>query len=192
MLGENGVADALDSVREQGLTDFTGITATGEAAALKQVLSSGRIDTAQVYYNLLNPSAGRAVPDGWSSENYGQLMDTCSEHGVGVLTIRAFAAGIIPTDVRHCREGAIGNRGSLRDDEARMRAVTQLLTDDMGTRAEIAVRYVRMNKKVSGTLVGIAKPDHLEQVIRAQELGPLPEVLKLQLDRLADTDFGEL
>ena len=192
MLDENGVADALDRVREQGLTDFTGITATGEATAIKRVLGGGRFDTAQVYYNLLNPSAGRSVPDGWSSENYGQLMDTCSEHGVGVLTIRALAAGVIATDIRHGREGAIGIKSSLQADEARMRVVTQLLTDHMGTRAEIAIRYVLMNTKVSGTLVGIAELEHLEQAIRAQELGPLPDALKQQLDHLVDTDFGAL
>ena len=54
----DGVLDALDKIRAEGLTDFIGFTALGDANACRAVVESGRVDTAQVYYNLINPSAG--------------------------------------------------------------------------------------------------------------------------------------
>jgi len=192
LLDENGMADALDMVREQGLTDFTGITATGEIDAIQKVAASERFDTAQVYYNLLNPSAGRPVPSAWSSDDYRQLIDECVEHGVGVLAFRLLAAGIIGSDVRHGRENPVGTRGDLAADEVRMRAVTPLLSDDLGSRGVVGIRYALSNPGVSGALVGIADLDQLEEAIHASELGPLPDSLMAELDRLADTDFGTL
>ena len=34
-----------------------GLTAAGDMKAVLQVVDSGRFDTAQVYYNMINPSA---------------------------------------------------------------------------------------------------------------------------------------
>ena len=64
ILGKNGVADGLDRLREKGLIRHMGITAIGEAASVCEVIRSRRFDSAQVYYNLLNPSAGRSMPEG--------------------------------------------------------------------------------------------------------------------------------
>ena len=41
---------------------YYGMTAVGDTAALREVIDSGALYTAQVCYNLLNPSAGRPVP----------------------------------------------------------------------------------------------------------------------------------
>ena len=59
VLRANGAADALERMREEGLTRYIGFTALGDAASCRQVVDSGRFDAAQVYYNLLNPSAAR-------------------------------------------------------------------------------------------------------------------------------------
>ncbi len=63
ILRDRGAADGLDAMREQGLIRFTGITALGNAACCRQVIESGRFDSAQVYYNLINPSAGQPVAE---------------------------------------------------------------------------------------------------------------------------------
>jgi len=62
ILGKDGVADGLDRLRAKGLIRHMGITAIGETASVCEVIRSGRFDSAQVYYNVLNPSAGRAMP----------------------------------------------------------------------------------------------------------------------------------
>jgi L-galactose dehydrogenase/L-glyceraldehyde 3-phosphate reductase len=60
ILGKNGVADGLDRLREQGLIRHAGITAIGDAACVCEVIRSRRFDSAQVYYNLLNPALSRS------------------------------------------------------------------------------------------------------------------------------------
>ena len=62
ILDKNGVADGLERLREKGLIRHMGITAIGETASVCEVIRSKRFDSAQVYYNLLNPSAGRSMP----------------------------------------------------------------------------------------------------------------------------------
>lgn len=192
ILGKNGVADAMVNIKDQGLIDFMGITATGETDPIEQVVRSDRFDAAQVYYNLLNPSAGCSVPAGWSSDDYNRLIETCVEHGVGVLAFRVMAAGIIGTDVRHGRENPVGMFGDLAADEVRMKAVEPLFGETNGTRGEIGIRYALGHPGVSGALIGIAEPSQLEEAVHAVELGPLPDSLLNELNHLVDTDFGNL
>ena len=63
VLGE--VVPAFERLREQGKTRFYGITAVGDTPALHQVVDARAFDTAQVSYNLLNPSAGTTVASGY-------------------------------------------------------------------------------------------------------------------------------
>lgn len=60
VLRAGGVLEAMERLRAQGLCDHIGITALGEASAVIDVIESDRVASAQVYYNLLNASAGTA------------------------------------------------------------------------------------------------------------------------------------
>ncbi|MDA1258377.1 MAG: aldo/keto reductase [Chloroflexi bacterium] len=192
VLGTDGVAEGLERLVDQGLTRFIGFTATGERSALHKVIESERFHSAQVYYNLLNPSAGRAVPADWSSYDFGNLIDKCAAHGVAVMNIRVLAAGVIATDVRHGRESPVAPGGDVAADEARTKLIVEALGDSQGTRAQLAVRYALSNPNVSGVLVGMAELDHLEQALGAQELGPLPDDVLDAIHALVATDFGRL
>src|SRR4029079_7542270 len=48
---------AFERLRQQGKIGFIGMTAVGDTAALHQVIDAGVFDSAQVVYNMLNPSA---------------------------------------------------------------------------------------------------------------------------------------
>jgi aryl-alcohol dehydrogenase-like predicted oxidoreductase len=50
------VVPAFERVRQQGKTRFLGLTAIGDTAALHQVIDA-RVDSAQMVYNMLNPSS---------------------------------------------------------------------------------------------------------------------------------------
>jgi L-galactose dehydrogenase/L-glyceraldehyde 3-phosphate reductase len=52
------VVPTLERVHRQGKTRFLGLTAIGDTGALRQVIETGVLDSAQVVYNMLNPSAG--------------------------------------------------------------------------------------------------------------------------------------
>ena len=62
---------------KQGLTRLIGITALGETAACREVIASGRFDSAQVYYNMLNPSAGQDMPPAWQGHDFRGLIAAC-------------------------------------------------------------------------------------------------------------------
>ena len=58
------VAPAMENLKRQGKIRFAGITALGETALLHRVVDSKAFDTAQICFNLLNPSAAGPVPAG--------------------------------------------------------------------------------------------------------------------------------
>ncbi len=190
VLGPGGVADALDRVREQGLTRFIGITALGDAGACRAAVASGRFDSAQVYYNLLNPSAGQTMPPAWHGQNFGGLIAACREHGVAVMNIRVLAAGVIATDQRHGRENPITDDADLATEGARARAVFARLGERYGSRAQTAIRFALANPDLAGVLVGMAEPAHLEQALAAAAMGPLPAPALAELRDLYAQDFG--
>jgi len=70
------VVPAFERLRQQGKIRFLGITAVGETAALLQVISSRAFDSAQVVYNMLNPSAAEALPPNYPAQDYGRLFDS--------------------------------------------------------------------------------------------------------------------
>ena len=190
MLGKDGVADALDRLVDQGLARHVGISGTGEAEAVRQVIASGRFASAQIYYNLLNPSAGREMPSAWDAYDQQNIIATAAEHDVAVMVIRVFAAGVIPTDIRTGRVGGVVLDNDVAADERRMAAVLPLLKPEHGARAQVAIRYALRNPAASGILGGVAEIEHLSLALEAAEMGPLPDDLLQELDRLADANFA--
>ncbi|HEX5078340.1 MAG TPA: aldo/keto reductase [Geminicoccaceae bacterium] len=174
VLGANGVAATFERLRDHGLFRFTGITALGDAVALRDVIASGRFDSAQVYYNLLNPSAGQHVPAAWAEPNFADVLAACREHGVATMNIRVLAAGVIATDMRHGREMPIVQGFDMRAEEARVRAVFAKLGDRHGTRAQTAIRFALANPDLSCVVVGFAEIAHIEEALAGAEMGPLP------------------
>ena len=86
---------AFERLRQQGKTRFLGITAVGDTAALHQVIDSRAFDSAQVAYNMLNPSAAEALPANYPAQDYGRLFDHTKAAGTGVVGIRVLAGGAL-------------------------------------------------------------------------------------------------
>ena len=190
VLRKGGVADAFDRVREQSLTRFTGITAFGEAAACREVIASGRFDSAQIYYNMLNPSAGQDMPPAWRGHDLHGLIAGCEAQGVAVMNIRVLAAGVLATDQRHGREVPMSDAAPIDTEEARARAVFARLGERYGTRAQTAIRFALANPDISCVLVGMAELAHLEEALAAAEMGPLPDVALRELREVYRSNFG--
>ncbi|MBA7708576.1 hypothetical protein ES703_117478 [subsurface metagenome] len=74
---------------------FLGFTGLGETSALHQVVDSGRFDLVQVYYNLLNPSAGLAMSSRFVGRDFRQLLNLAAAHDMGVVVIRVLAGGAL-------------------------------------------------------------------------------------------------
>jgi L-galactose dehydrogenase/L-glyceraldehyde 3-phosphate reductase len=190
VLGKNGVADSLERLREQGLCRYIGITALGDAACCRQVIESGRFDSAQVYYNLLNPSAGRTLPAAWRGHDFGGLIAACQAHDVAVMNIRVFAAGVLATDVRHGREIPVTDDTDLAAEERRAKAVRAVLGTDYGTPAQTAIRFALAHPGIACVIIGLAELEHLEEALAAADLGPLPAAALAKLEAVYAADFS--
>ena len=192
ILGKNGVADSLERLREKGLIRHMGITAIGETASVCEVIRSGRFDSAQVYYNLLNPSAGRSMPKRWTGQNMTGIIESCRENQVAVMAIRIFAAGVIATDERTGRESILVSDTSLAEEERKTQAVFAAIGTGHGTRAQVALRFVLANPDVSCAIIGSAELHHIDDALEAAAMGPLPPRVLARLDALYETDFGRV
>ena len=192
ILGKNGVADGLDRLREKGLIRQLGITAIGEAASVCEVIRSKRFDSAQVYYNLLNPSAGRSMPKAWTGHDFSGVIGACRANGVAVLAIRIFAAGVIATDERTGRESVLTANTSVAEDERKTKAVFDAIGTGHGTRGQVALRFVLSTPDVSAAIIGSAELHHIDEALQAEKMGPLPPQVLARLDALYESDFGRL
>ena len=174
-----GVIDCFDSLRSEGLFDHVGFTALGDGPTVRAAIASGRFDMAQVYYNMLNPTAGFAPGDrtsaNWSSSDFTGLLDACREHDVGVMNIRIFAAGVLAADERHGREIPITANAEMEAEEARARAVVEALGERGETRSQTAIRFGLSHPAVSTVVFGVAEMAHVHQALAAPGLGPLEE-----------------
>jgi len=189
VLGRNGVADGLDRLREKGLIRYMGITAIGETASVCEVIRSGRFDSAQVYYNLLNPSAGRSMPKAWTGHDFTGVIEACRAHGVAVMAIRIFAAGVIATAERTGRESVLTANTRVAEDERKTRAVFDAIGTGHGTRGQVALRFVLSQPDVSAAIIGSAELHHIDEALQAAEMGPLPPQVLARLEALYESDF---
>src|SRR5690606_30514653 len=77
VLGRNGILAAMKELQSDGLVGHLCLTGIGQPEALRQVVQSGQFETMQVPYHLLNPSAGRAMPETFGETNYGNIIADC-------------------------------------------------------------------------------------------------------------------
>jgi aryl-alcohol dehydrogenase-like predicted oxidoreductase len=178
VLGE--VVEAFRQLQSQGKVRYYGITALGDTAALHEVIDSGAFYTAQVCYNLLNPSAGQPVPAGCPSQDFGRLIDRARAQDVGCIGIRVLAAGALSgVETRHpVAVPSVAPIGTGPDYQSDVRLAQTLgfLTQDghAATLIEAAIRFAWSQAGLSTVLVGYSSVDHLEQALAAVERGALP------------------
>ncbi|MCH8002007.1 MAG: aldo/keto reductase [Proteobacteria bacterium] len=192
VLRQDGVADRLERMRDQGLTRFIGLTALGEAGAVCEAIGSGRFDSAQVYHNMINPSAARGLPAGYSGHDFTGVIEACRAVGAAVMNIRVLAAGVLATDARHGREVVITRGSEIPLEEKRAHAVFDRLGTEYGTRAQTALRFGLANPDVACVIFGLAELSHLEEALGAAEMGPLPQEALDELNTLYAAEFGAL
>ncbi|MGI9385326.1 MAG: aldo/keto reductase [Methyloligellaceae bacterium] len=175
LLGSGGVADAMDKLRAQSLCDWIGMTALGSPKALHQAVDSGRIDVAQVYYNLLNATAVSGAGADWNSTDFDGLLTHCAAQDMGVMGIRILAAGHLAATERHGREIPITANTEDAAEEARARAVFDALGSEHGSAAQTAIRFGLNCPLLSTIEVGIGETWHLDEALKGFEMGPLPQ-----------------
>jgi aryl-alcohol dehydrogenase-like predicted oxidoreductase len=182
------VVPAFERLRQQGKIRFLGMTAVGDTAALQQVIDAGVFDSAQIVYNMLNPSAAADLPPSYPAQDYGRLFDHSRDAGVGVVGIRVLAGGALSGSAeRHPIAGPapepIGSAMNYDADIDRARRLAALVTEGFAASlTEAATRFAISHPAMGTILVGMATPQQFEDALAAVEKGPLPQAA---LDRLA-------
>lgn len=192
------VVPAFERLRQQGKTRFLGLTAVGETKALHQVIDSGAFDSAQVVYNMLNPSAASELPPNYPAQDYGRLFDHTKQASVGVIGIRVLAGGALSGSTeRHPVASPppepIGSAMNYEADVERARRLMPLVKEGFAASlTEAATRFAISQAAIATILVGIATPHQFDEALAAVQKGPLPAAALDRHSKLLQSFSGEL
>ena len=189
IIQRKGVLDSMEKLKSEGRIKNIGITALGNLEPIKEVISTNGFDTAQVYYNLLNPSSAFKKKDQWDDHDFSGIVDQCLKYDMGIMCIRIFAAGYLATDIRHGREISVTQGISEIEQKRRIEKLFELLKNEQGERAQLALRYGLSNQRLSCIVTGLSKIEHLDQIIEAESLGPLDEGIIEKINFLHKSNF---
>lgn len=191
------VVPAFERLRSQGKIRFLGLTGVGDTAALHRVIDAGVFDSAQIVYNMLNPSAAVELPANYPAQDYQRLFDHTRMAGVGVVGIRVLAGGALSGSAeRHPIASPapepIGSAMSYDADIGRARRLMPLVSEGFAASlTEAATRFAISHDAMGTILVGLATPQEFEHSLTAVLKGPLPQAALDRLSALRQGFSGE-
>src|SRR5262245_26795327 len=194
VLASNGVVDGFKAMRERGKVGYFGFSGLGDTKALHELVDSGEFHGFQCYYNLLNPSAGQAVPLGFSAQDYGLILDRAAVRGMGGFVIRVLAAGALTSDPSTgggSSSEPLSPGSDYTLDLQRAEKVKIALGVDGKNLTQAAIRFGLMNQKVSTVLVGFSNTSHVDEAVACSAMPALADEQMTKVKRLWDTDFGK-
>jgi aryl-alcohol dehydrogenase-like predicted oxidoreductase len=186
----DAIVPTLARLVEAGKIGFYGMTALGETTALHDVLDAAMVQTAQVCFNLLNPSAARALPPRFPAHDFGRLLDHAATSRTGVIVIRVLAAGALSgTEARHPiavpTVDPIGSAPDYAVDVRRARLLEALVKEGHASSlVEASLRFALTSPAVSTVLLGYSSLEHLEDAATAVAKGPLSDHALTRLSAL--------
>lgn len=173
------LGQAMQEVVRQGKARFIGITAwDGDRTAMHEIMESGTFDTAQILFNLLNRTAAGEPPSDFDDINQGQSLPVARANDLGVIGIRAHAAGSL-TD-RLDRETAPDTE--VARDHRRAATLADLLQGRYSTLSQAALRFCLDNQDISTVAPGFKTVAEVEESAACSDLPGMDEDLARQLE----------
>ena len=118
-LGPGGAMEGMERLRRAGKVRFFGFAnEDADADAVMALMETGEFHMLNVWYDLLNPTAGLATPDGLDVQHdYGQFLRRAQELGIGTAVIRPLGGGVLTDHAvggggRHALAGGGGSRAT--------------------------------------------------------------------------------
>lgn len=195
VLGRQGVIEGFKEMRDRGKVDYFGFSGLGDANALHELVDSGEFNAFQAYYNLLNPSAGQYVPQGFSAVDYGLIIDRAAAKGMGVSVIRVLAAGALtsnPAAGGGSSPEPLSPGSDYSLDLERAEKIKSVLGISGKELTQLAIRFALMKPEVSTVLVGFSNTAHIDEAVACSGAAGLSQDEMQKLKQLWDTDFGRL
>ena len=184
------ILPTLARLVEQGKARFFGLTALGDTPALLDVIADGRIHTAQVCLNLLNPTAAVDVPAKFPAQDFSRLLTRCRERGIGTIIIRVAAGGALSgVETRHPIASPppepIASGADYATDVRRAQRLQPLVDEGHAeSLVEASLRFAVGSEGVSTVLLGYSSLDQLEYAAKCVAKGPLPAATLARLREL--------
>jgi L-galactose dehydrogenase/L-glyceraldehyde 3-phosphate reductase len=169
------VAETFQQLREGGLTLHLGLTGIGQSEPLREVIRSGMFETVQTPYHLLNPSAGRDVPDEFPETNHGNIIAACARAGMGVLAIRALAGGALAgrPPSPHTLKTPFFTLSLYERDQRRAARIQEALGPGRRLPRE-AIRFVLAHPQVHSALIGFGSMEEIDEAVAAMQCDTAP------------------
>ncbi len=177
----NEAVPVLRRLQQQGKCRFFGITGLGDAPAVRRVLDEGGFATAQMPYNLLNPSGITPLPTGSDMPDLGGRIGHAASIGVGVMAIRILAGGALSGSEARSALGVpkvdpIASGASYAADVAAARRLLPVIeAGHAADLVELALRYAVMPPQIATAIIGTSSIAELDHAVAAVGRGPLPE-----------------
>lgn len=174
----NEAVPALERARAAGKLRFFGLTGLGDAAALRHVLELGGFATAQMPYNLLNPSGIAAAPP--DAPDLGGIIGHAAGLDVGVMAIRILAGGALSGTAARSPLGAqnvepiASGKSYAADVAAAQRFLPLVEAGHAADLVELALRFVIGAPQIATNIVGTASLAELDHAVAAVAKGALP------------------
>ncbi|MEZ6044159.1 MAG: aldo/keto reductase [Planctomycetaceae bacterium] len=177
VLGTHGIAETFEELKASGLVQQIGLTGIGHPDSLAEVVRSGRFATMQVPYHLLNPSAGRNMPDDFAETNYGNIIEECAQQQMGVLAIRVMAGGALADSPPspHTFKTPFFPLALYERDRHRAAQLQNLLRESYSL-PQVAVQFALNHPSIHSALIGFGEPDQVDEALAALNTdSPLPD-----------------
>ncbi len=197
-LRPGGALDGLERLRRAGKTRFLGFAnEDADPDAVKTLLETREFHLLNVWYDLLNPTAGMARPDGLEIQHdYGQFLDRALELGIGTAVIRPLAGGVL-TDhavrggARHQLAGGGLTRNADMYQAMVERAKPFAFLSRPGQRlSDAAYRFILAHPGVTTVLGGFSEVSHLEEAAECVNAPSLSEEDMMRLDMVWRSNVG--
>ncbi|HEY0582424.1 MAG TPA: aldo/keto reductase [Chloroflexota bacterium] len=201
VLGAGGALEALKRLRDQGKVRYFGFACeSAEPDAVKELLDTREFHLINVWFNLLNPTAGVRAPAGLSvGRDYGEIINHAHQRGVGVAVIRPLASGALTRQAqgiegRHPLASSVHMSMDMEAyfGEVRKASAFNFLVRDDRSLSQAAYRFLLQHPGVTTVVSGPSDLEQLEEVAAWSNTPPLSEQ---ELERMAEvwrTNFGAL
>jgi aryl-alcohol dehydrogenase-like predicted oxidoreductase len=177
-LQDEGWLKAMEDLKQEGVIELVGISLNRwEPWNGVKAVRSGLIDAVQVIYNIFD----QAPED--------ELLPACQEMGVGVIARVPFDEGSLTGNLTLASRWPEGDwRNSyfvpenLRASVERADQLKPLVPEHM-TMAEMALRFILGESRVSTIIPGMRQPEHVRQNLNTSQAGPLASDLQVELQK---------
>ena len=197
-LRAGGACEGIARLKSAGKIRYAGFICRGDdAEEVRQLLDTGMFHLVNAPYTLLNPTAGRAKPEGLTIDrDYGDVIGAARSRGAAAAIYSPLASGFLTDDsIAGVQRHALARAYDLETPAAlrlrRKAGLLSFLSRERGcTLAQAAFRFVLLHEGVATALGGFSSRAQLEEIAAVSDSPPFSADQLIRLEALWRSDFA--